>query len=42
MKPCLFNKVISNEKIKLVEGDKVIKDDDKRTAKVLNDFFFKH
>ena len=42
MKPCLFNKVISNEKIKLVEGDKVIKDDDKGTAKVLNDFFFKH
>ena len=42
VKPCLFNKVISNEKITLVEGDKIIKDDDKETAKVLNDVFFKH
>ena len=37
VKPCLSNKVISNEKITLIEGDKVIKHD-KETAKVLNNF----
>ena len=38
MKPCLSNKVISNEKKTLIEADKIIKDD-KETAKVFNDFF---
>ena len=38
MKSCLSNKVISNEKITLIEEDKTIKDD-KETAKVFNDFF---
>ena len=36
--PCLSNKVNSNEKITLIGGDKMIKDD-KETAKVFNDFF---
>lgn len=36
----LSNKIIQNEKITLVEGNKIIKSD-KETAKVLNNFFSK-
>ena len=36
--PLLSNKIISNKKIKIVEGDKIIRSD-KETAKVLNEFF---
>ena len=39
VKPVLSNKIISNEKITIDEGDKMIKSD-KETAKVLNEFFF--
>ena len=38
VKPLLSNKIISNEKITIVEGDKIIRSD-KETAKVLNEFF---
>ena len=38
VKPLLSNKIISNEKITIVEGDK-IRRSDKETAKVLNEFF---
>ena len=34
----LLNKNISNEKIRIVEGDKIIRSD-KETSKVLNEFF---
>ena len=37
-KPLLSNKIISNEKIRIVEGDKIIRSD-KETAKDLNEFF---
>ena len=39
--PCLTNKVISNEKITLIEGDKIIKDD-KEIAKVFKMTFLKN
>ena len=39
VKPFLSNKIISNEKITIVKGDKIIKTD-KGTAKVLNNFLF--
>ena len=38
VKPLLSNKIISNEKITIVEGDIIIRSD-KETAKVLNEFF---
>ena len=38
VKPLLSNKIISNEKITIAEGDKIIMSD-KETAKVLNEFF---
>ena len=38
VKPLLSNKIISNEKITIFEGDKIIKRDIE-TAKVLNEFF---
>ena len=38
VKPLLSNKIISNEKITIAEGDKIIRSD-KETAKVLNEFF---
>ena len=38
VKPLLSKKIISNEKIAIVEGDKFIWSD-KETAKVLNEFF---
>ena len=38
VKPLLSNKIISNEKITIVEGDTIIRSD-KETAKVLNEFF---
>ena len=38
VKPLLSNKIISNEKITIVEGDKIIKKE-KETDKVLNEFF---
>ena len=38
VKPLLSNKIISNEKITIVEGDKVIRSD-KEIAKVSNEFF---
>ena len=38
VKPLLSNKIISNEKITIVEGDKIIRSDNE-TAKVLNEFF---
>ena len=38
VKPVLSNKIISNETITIVEGDKIIRSD-KETAKVLNEFF---
>ena len=37
-KPLLSNKVVSNEKITLVEDDKIL-EIDKNTASVLNEFF---
>ena len=38
VKPLLSNKIMSSEKIRLVEGTKILKND-KETAKVLNNFF---
>ena len=38
VKLLLWNKIISNEKIKIVEGDKII-NSDKETADILNEFF---
>ena len=38
VKPLLSNKIISNEKITIIECDKIIRSD-KETAKVLNEFF---
>ena len=38
MKPLLTNKIVSNEKITLVEGEKIIKTN-QANAKVLNNFF---
>ena len=38
VKPLLSNKIMSSEKITLVEGTKILKND-KETAKVLNNFF---
>ena len=38
VKPVLSNKVVSNEKITLVEKDNIV-ENDKKTATVLNDFF---
>ena len=38
VKPLLSHKIISNEKITIVEGDKIIRSDNK-TAEVLNEFF---
>ena len=38
MKPLLSNKILSNKKITLTEGEKIIKTD-QANAKVLNDFF---
>ena len=38
VKPLLSNKVMSSEKITLVEGTKILKND-KETAKVLNNYF---
>ena len=38
MKPLLSNKIVSNEKITLVEGEEIIKTD-QANAKVLNNFF---
>ena len=38
VKSLLSNKIISNEKITIVEGDKIIRSD-KETNKVLNKFF---
>ena len=38
VKSLLSNKIISNEKITIAEGDKIIRSD-KETAKVLNEFF---
>ena len=38
VKPLLSNKIVSNEKITIVEGDKIIRRG-KGTAKVLNEFF---
>ena len=38
VKPLLSNKIILNEKIMIVEGDKIIRGDNE-TAKVLNEFF---
>ena len=37
VKPLLSNKIISNEKITIFEGDKITRSD-KETAKVLNEF----
>ena len=39
-KPCLFNKVIYNEKKKLIERDKVIKDDNEQLKYLMT--FSKH
>ena len=39
VKPLLSNKIISNEKITIVEGDKIIRSD-KKTAKVFLIEFF--
>ena len=39
VKPLLSNKTMSSDKITLVEGTKILKND-KKTAKVLNNFFF--
>ena len=38
VKPLLSNKIMSSEKITLVAGTKILKND-KETAKVLNNFF---
>ena len=38
MKPLLLNKVVSNEKMPLIENNNII-ENDKRTATVLNNFF---
>ena len=38
LKPLLSNKIMSNEKITLVAGTKILKND-KETAKILNNFF---
>ena len=38
IKPLVSNKIISGEKITLVEGTKIFKND-KETTKVLNNFF---
>ena len=38
VKPLLSNKIISNEKVTIVEGDKIIRSDNE-TVKVLNEFF---
>ena len=38
VKPLLSNKIISNEKITIVEGDKIIRSY-KETARALNEFF---
>ena len=38
VKSLVSNKIISIEKIKIVEGDKIIRSD-KETARVLNEFF---
>ena len=38
MKQLLSNKIVSNEKITLVEGEEIIKTD-QANAKVLNNFF---
>ena len=38
IKPLLSNKIISNEKITIAEGEKIIRSD-KEAAKVLNEFF---
>ena len=38
VKPVLLNKVVSNEKITLVERDNIV-ENDKKTANVFNDFF---
>ena len=38
VKPLLSNKVVSNEKITLIENNNIIENDEK-TATVLNDFF---
>ena len=38
VKPLLSNEIMSSEKIALVEGTKILKND-KETAKVLNNFF---
>ena len=38
VKPLLSNKIISNEKIKIVDGDKIIRSD-KDTTNVLSEFF---
>ena len=38
VKPLLLNKVVSNEKITLVEDNKIV-EKDKNTASVLNEFF---
>ena len=38
VKPLLSNKIISNGKITIVEGDKIIRGDNE-TTKVLNEFF---
>ena len=38
VKPLLSNKVVSNEKITLVEQENIVKND-KKTATVVNDFF---
>ena len=39
VKPLLSNKIMSSEKITLVEGTKILKND-KETAKILNNFLF--
>ena len=38
VKPLLSNKVVSNEKMILVENDKIV-ENDKKSAAVLNNFF---
>ena len=38
VKPLLSNKIISDEKITIVEGDKIIRSNEE-TVKVLNEFF---
>ena len=41
IKPLLSNKIVSNEKITIVKGDKIIRRE-KETAKVLNEFLTSH